>query len=81
MIMATLIKAVMSGLIATSALAVIGTSASVALTPKDLVITQEQVQVPTLKTAQKSDNPLPVQQAAWSQQDQQRFWEEEGDRG
>ena len=80
--MATLIKAVMSGLIATSALAVIGTSASVALTPKDLALNQEQVQqARTVKTVQEIDNPLPVQEAVWSQQDQQKFWEEVEDRG
>ena len=80
--MATLIKAVMSGLIATSALAVIGTSASVALTPKDLALNQEQVQqVRTVKTVQEIDNPLPVQEAVWSQQDQQKFWKEVEDRG
>lgn len=75
--MATLIKAVMSGLIAASALAVIGTSASVALTPKDLPLNQVQ----QVQTAQKIDTPLPVQQAAWSLEDQQKFWEELGDRG
>jgi hypothetical protein len=78
--MATLIKTVTSGLIATSALAVIGTAASVALIPKNLAFDQVQ-QVRTVETAQKIDNPLPVQEAVWSQEDQQKFWEEQQDRG
>jgi hypothetical protein len=80
MIMAILIKTVMSGLIATSALAVVGAPASVALAPKDLAF-QEAQQVQAAKTAQRIDNMLPVQEAVWSQQDQQKFWEEEEDRG
>lgn len=78
--MAILIKAVMSGLIATTALAVIGSSASVALSPKDLALDQLQ-QVQTVSSAQNIDNPLPVQAAAWSQEDQQKFWKEQEDRG
>jgi hypothetical protein len=80
MIMATLIRAVMSALIATSAAAVIGASASVAMSPKDLALDQVK-QVQMFGTAEKIDNPLPVQKAFWSQEDQQKFWEELGDRG
>jgi hypothetical protein len=80
MIMAILIKTVMSGLIASSALAVVGAPASVALAPKDLAFQQAQ-QVQAVKTAQRIDNMLPVQEAVWSQQDQQKFWEEGEDRG
>jgi hypothetical protein len=80
MIMATLIQAVMSGLIAASAIAVIGASASAALTPKSLAPSQVQ-QIQTVKAPQQLHQVLPVQKAVWSKEDQQKFWEQEEDRG
>ena len=76
--MATVIKTVMAGLIATTALAVIGTSANAAFSPKDLGVH------PTLATTQEAqvlDASQAVHKAAWSDQDQKSFWEQEEDRG
>jgi hypothetical protein len=77
MIMTTVVKAAMAGLIATTALAVVGTSAGAAFSPKDLGIHQ-------IKIAQGShvlDASQAVHKAVWSQQDQRSFWDQEEDRG
>jgi hypothetical protein len=76
MIMTTIIKAIMSGMTAATVFAVVGTSASVAFSPKDLGNL-----TPTVQAAQQLDKSQAVQLAVWSEQDQQRFWAEEGDRG
>ena len=73
-------KTVMSGLIAASALAATGSSASVALTPTGLALNQVQ-QVQTAKAAQEINSRLPAHKAAWSEQDQRKFWEELENRG
>jgi hypothetical protein len=75
-----IMKTVMSGLIAASALAAIGSSASVALTPTGLALNQVQ-QVQAAKAAQELDNRLPVHKAVWSEQEQRKFWEELENRG
>lgn len=75
--MAMLIKTMMLGLIATTALAVVGTSASAAFRPKDPGIDPVQV----VKTLDSIDNAQVVRKAVWSQDDQKAFWEQEGDRG
>ena len=73
--MAIIIKTIMSGLTVTTALAVIGASASAALKSKDLGLHQTITQ-----QVQEIDKSQPVK-VAWSQQDQQKFWEQQGDRG
>jgi hypothetical protein len=77
MIMAIIIKTVMSGLFAATVLAVVGTSASAAFSPRDLGIRQTQI----AQQSQALDKSQPVQKAAWSEEDQRSFWEQEGDRG
>jgi phosphoribosylpyrophosphate synthetase len=77
MIMKAINKAIMSGLIAASAIIPVGASANAAVSPYNVAAHQSRVH-------QKSE-PLKksqyVHKAAWSQQDQQKFWEEEEDRG
>jgi hypothetical protein len=75
--MATLIKIVMSGLIAATALAVVGTSADAAFSPTYSGIDRVQVVEPMPGI----DNAQLVQKVVWSQNDQKSFWEQEGDRG
>jgi hypothetical protein len=77
MIMTTIIEGIMSGLIATTALAVIGTSASAALSPKNIGARQLQA----LHESQGLTNSQAVQKAAWSAEDEISFWEQEEDRG
>jgi formate dehydrogenase assembly factor FdhD len=77
MTMATNAKTVMAGLIAASALAVAGTSASAAFNPEDLGIHQAQI----TQASQMLGTSQAVHRAAWSDQDQRSFWEQEEDRG
>jgi hypothetical protein len=77
MIMATVIKAVMAGLFATTAFAVVGTSVSAAFSPKDLGLGPTQItQEPQVLDARQA-----VHKAVWNEQDQRSFWEQEEDRG
>jgi hypothetical protein len=77
MIMANLIKSIMSGLIGASALAVIGASASVALTPKNLGAHQ----IVSVYTTQEISHGQDLHKAVWSTEDQEAFWKEQEDRG
>jgi hypothetical protein len=77
MIMTTIIKPIMPGLMAAAAFAVIGASASAALSPKDLGIHRTAL----VQESQQLDTSQAVRQAAWSEQDQQMFWEQGQDRG
>lgn len=74
--MTTIIKAIMSGLMAATALAVIGTSASAAFNPKAVGVHESALTV----QAQEADKPQVVK-ALWDDQDQQGFWEQQEDRG
>jgi hypothetical protein len=76
MIMTIIIKAIMSGLTAATVLAVVGTSASAAFSPKDLGVHQ----TPVSQQAQQIDKAQVVK-ALWSDRDQQKFWDQEEDRG
>jgi hypothetical protein len=76
MIMTTVIKAIMSGLLAATALAVIGASASAAFSPKDVGVHQAQI----AQQVQENDKSQLVK-AVWTDQDQQMFWDQQQDRG
>jgi len=74
--MATIIKGIMSGLIATFALAVIATSASAAFNPGNLGARPNQV----VQESQVLGFSPVVQKAAWSPEDQRSFWEQQEER-
>ena len=64
--MTTIIKPIMSGLMAAAAFAIIGTAASAALSPKDLGIHQAAL----VQESRQLDTSQAVHQAAWGEQDQ-----------
>jgi hypothetical protein len=75
MIMHTIVKALMPALMAASALGIIGTSASAALTRTGATMER------TATDSQRLDTSQLVHKAVWSEQDQRRFWEQQQDRG
>jgi hypothetical protein len=81
MLMAILIKTVMSGLLAASALAVIGASASVALTSRNLAARPPLPFHETQAIAHAEALDQNLHQAVWSMDDQEAFWKEQEDRG
>src|SRR5262245_64070504 len=74
-IMATLAKVILSGLIATSALAVVGTSASMASRPTNL-----RIQAQVVRASQATDNAQLIHKTLWREDDQRAFWEQQQDR-